>query len=145
MNFLKEYVKTKYLVCGAVNTILAIVLVLVIDYVYPAINFNVDVVVSLSLGTIISFAILGYAIGYFHERIPHCTSKMYESMARYTGMILLFTAPLVYLILLPQTLYDWFYFADFLFSIAGIPAIVTVYIMYKFAKKGEKPTATCSV
>lgn len=143
--YVTEYIKMKYIVAFAVNTFLSIVGLLLIDYVYPLVGLYVDTTVNLSVGVIIALAILGYVIGYMHERIPHCSSPIFSSIVRYTGMVLLLTAPIFYIVMMPNTLYEWFYFGDAIFSIAGIPAIATVIIMYKFAKKGSKPTMTCSL
>ncbi len=132
---LQEYGKRKYLITTAVNFIVAIAGLFITVYVYNDALQLSDITVPITLGSIIALLILSYIIAYLHERIPHCTSPRIDAVVRFTGMVMLFALPISYLFMQPKGLFDMLFWLDVTAAIAGIPAIITVLLMYRFAKK----------
>ena len=128
-----EYCKKKYVVTAAVNGVAAWVTLYVVLYLYDVIGWSVPYL-PITTGTVICLFLLGYAIGYLHERIPRCTSPRIESVVRYTGMVLVFSLPLTWILLTPQGLYEVLFWLDVTAAITAVPAIITVLLMYRLER-----------
>ena len=141
---LNAYFRKKYLVTGVVNGIVAFVCLYATEYVYTDILDWSELPISLGATTFIALLVFGYMLGYFHEQIPHCSS-VGSAALRFAGMVFIIVLPVVFLFFDSNSIYDVLLLLDATASIAGIPALVTVFLMYRFAEKsGELPT-TCPV
>ena len=138
------YTKKEYIVTGIVNGVVAFVCLYATKYVYADILSWSELPVSLGVPTFVALLVFGYMLGYLHEQIPHCAS-VGSAALRFAGMMFIIVLPVVFLFFGISNVYDALLLLDATASIAGVPALVTVFLMYRFAEKsGELPT-TCPV
>lgn len=143
---LQEYTKKKYLINAVVAGLTSCVGVYFADFVWSHIGVLLPLLVldKLEAGPsmfalILIFLAIGYMLGYIHERIPHCTSPFLVSCVRFTGMTYVFSLPITYLLYNPDTLLEHLYWLDITGALIAVPAVVTVFLMYRI--KDTKPTA----
>ena len=127
------------------NGAAACVALILTMYAYRYIGLESSFIIPIHIGTVTALLFTGYAIGYVHECIPHCSGSVLRSLLRFVGMMVLLMAPVFYLFMLPENLIEWFFMLDVMGSVVIVPAAVTVLLMYRFARTdpGNVPGGVC--
>ncbi|MDD9867749.1 MAG: hypothetical protein OXU73_00185 [Candidatus Campbellbacteria bacterium] len=128
-----EYLKKKYFVSALVGGITILFVMWLVEILFLHLfGFTYQVVDISSFTSVLAVFLIAYAIGYIHERIPHCPTPFLWKILRFGGMMFVLIAPLLFVFYGPYDAYAHLYWIEMSLDISFIGSAVIVYTMYQF-------------